>query len=105
VGVVRLETAIRAPIERVFDLARDIDFHVRSMAHTRERAVAGRTSGRIELGEEVEWEARHFGLVLHVRSKITAMDRPRLFVDEQVTGPFARSCTVTNSASKARPPP
>jgi ligand-binding SRPBCC domain-containing protein len=88
VGSIRLETVIRAPVERVFDLARDIDFHARSMAHTGERAVRGRTSGRIELGEEVEWEAHHFGLVWHLRSRITTLDRPRLFVDEQVSGPF-----------------
>ncbi len=85
---IRLETVIRAPPERVFDLARDVDFHARSMAHTRERAVGGRTSGLIELGEEVEWEARHFGLTLRLRSRITAMDRPRSFVDEQARGTF-----------------
>ena len=86
---IRIETLIRAPIERVFDLARDIDFHMRSMVHTGERAIGGRTSGLIELGEEVEWEARHFGFVFHLRSRITSMDRPRAFVDEQVSGAFA----------------
>lgn len=60
------------------------------MAHTGERAVAGRTSGLIELGEEVTWEASHFGLTLRLTSRITAMDRPRAFVDEQVRGPFSR---------------
>jgi ligand-binding SRPBCC domain-containing protein len=88
VGNVRLETVIRAPVGRVFDLARDIDFHARSMAHTGERAVGGRTEGRIELGEEVEWKARHFGFTWHMRSRITVMEPPRLFVDEQVSGPF-----------------
>ena len=33
-------------------------------------------------------EARHFGLTLHLRSRITKMDRPRSFVDEQVKGAF-----------------
>jgi ligand-binding SRPBCC domain-containing protein len=88
VGHVRLETVIRAPVARVFDLARDIDFHMRSMAHTGERAVRGRTGGRIELGEEVEWLARHFGLTWRLRSRITAMEPPHLFVDQQVSGPF-----------------
>jgi uncharacterized protein YndB with AHSA1/START domain len=45
---IHLTTDIAAPIGRVFDLARDLDLHARSMAHTGERAIAGRTSGRIE---------------------------------------------------------
>lgn len=83
-------THVAAPPERVFDVARDLDFHRRSMAHTGERAVGGRTSGLIEVGEEVEWEARHLGLSWRLRSRIAAMDRPRSFTDVQVTGPFAR---------------
>jgi len=87
-ATIELETLVRAPIARVFDLARDIDFHTRSMEHTGERAVAGCTSGLIGLGEEVEWEARHFGLNLRLRTRITRMEPPSVFVDEQVKGAF-----------------
>lgn len=84
----QLETIIHAPIERVYDLARDIDLHARSMAHTDERPVAGRTTGRIELGERVTWRARHFGITWSLTSVITVADAPTRFVDEQVRGPF-----------------
>jgi len=87
---IRLETWIAAPAERVFDLARDLDLHRRSLAHTHEEAVAGKTSGLIERGDEVEWRARHLGFVWRLRSRVTAMERPRHFTDIQVTGPFAR---------------
>lgn len=86
---IHIETFVRAPIEVVFDLARDLDFHTRSLAHTGERIVAGKRGGLIDLGEEVEWEARHFGVRWKMRSRITEMDRPRAFTDEQVSGPFA----------------
>jgi uncharacterized protein YndB with AHSA1/START domain len=33
--VIDLTTDVDAPIERVFDLARDLDLHARSMAHGR----------------------------------------------------------------------
>ncbi len=85
---IHLETLIAAPAERVFDLARDLDFHQRSLEHTGERAVGGRVSGLIELGEEVEWEARHFGIRQRLRSRITGMARPFSFTDIQVRGPF-----------------
>ena len=88
-GGFRIETLIDAPAERVFDAARDIDLHVESMAHTDETAIAGRTAGKIELGESVTWQARHIGLVMQLTSKITVFDPPRRFVDEQVSGPFA----------------
>jgi hypothetical protein len=47
----RLETPIDAPIECVFEMARDIGLHERSMAATGERAIGGRTSGPIEAGK------------------------------------------------------
>ncbi len=55
-------TEIAAPAERCFDLSRSIDFHLESMVASRERAVAGVTSGLIGAGQELSWEARHFGL-------------------------------------------
>lgn len=84
-----LVTDIDAPIELVYDLARDLDLHVRSMAHTGERAIGGRTSGRIELGETVTWRARHLALWWTLTSRITIAEPPYRFVDEQVRGPFA----------------
>lgn len=85
---IHLETEIAAPIDRVFDLARDIDFHMRSMAHTNERAIGGRMSGRIELGETVTWRARHLGRTWSLTSEIVEFEPPRRFVDRQTAGPF-----------------
>lgn len=78
------------PKARLFDLARSIDVHKQSFSHSREKAVAGVTSGLISLGEEVTWQARHFGLPLKMTSKITHMQSPDYFVDEQIKGPFAK---------------
>ncbi len=88
--VLRLATAIAAPREVVFDLARSMDLHQESLAHTHERAVAGRTYGLIELGESVTWEATHLGVRQRLTSQITAFDRPRHFRDSMVAGAFRR---------------
>jgi len=58
------------------------------MSKSAEQAVDGTTEGHIELGEQVTWRARHFGFTFHMTSRITEMERPRRFVDEQVAGPF-----------------
>lgn len=83
-------TRIRAPIERVFDLSLDLDMHAASMASSHERAIAGVTTGRLGLGEEVTWRARHLGVTWTLTSRVTELDRPARFVDEQARGPFAR---------------
>lgn len=88
-GFIETRIEIAASPERVFDAARDIDLHVQSQQASGERAVAGVTSGLIGLGEEVTFEARHFGLRLRHRARITALERPRRFVDEMVEGAFA----------------
>ena len=75
----------------LFALSRSIDAHTESMAGSRETAVAGVTSGLIDLGQEVSWRAWHFGVPLRMSSRITAMDVPTRFVDEQVKGPFQYS--------------
>ena len=74
--------------QQLFDLSRSIDTHVGSMSKSRERAVAGTVTGLIGPGEEVTWRARHFGVPIRMTSRITAMNAPQSFVDEQVSGPF-----------------
>jgi ligand-binding SRPBCC domain-containing protein len=79
---------IKAPIERCFDLSRSIDLHTISTEHTGERAIAGRTSGLIGLGETVTWSAVHFGIRQELESKITHYEYPTFFVDEMLRGAF-----------------
>lgn len=88
--VVEVSIRIDAPIELCFDLARDIDLHMLSTEGTDEKAVAGVTHGLIGLGEEVTWEATHFGIRQRLTSRITAFDRPHRFRDSQVSGAFRR---------------
>jgi ligand-binding SRPBCC domain-containing protein len=61
---------------------------VHSASRTRERAVSGVTSGLIGGDEEVEWRARHFGLWLKLRVRITGFREPDYFQDSMVEGPF-----------------
>lgn len=85
---IHLITKITAPIQTVFDLSRDIDVHQLSTSKSREKAIAGTTSGLINLNETVTWKGRHFGFYLKHQSKITEMEFPAYFVDEMVKGHF-----------------
>jgi ligand-binding SRPBCC domain-containing protein len=83
-----LRTTIAAPLERCFDLSRSIDFHVRSASSTKEQAIGGVISGLIELEQQVQWSARHFGFWFNMTVAITEMRRPFHFQDAMTKGPF-----------------
>ena len=72
----------------LFNLSRNIDAHVGSMTKSRERAIAGTTTGLISEGEQVTWQAWHLGVRFRMTSRITHMEAPASFTDQQVRGPF-----------------
>lgn len=86
--MIRLNTFVYAPANRCFDLSINVDVHALSTAKTRERAVAGVTSGRMKLGDTVTWEAVHFGMKQRLTSRITRYERPYMFEDSMVRGAF-----------------
>jgi len=88
VTLIQLTTLIDAPIERCFDLSRSIDLHLLSTHKTEEKAVAGVTSGFINKGETVTWEAVHFGIRQQLTTKIIQMDYPTFFMDVMQKGAF-----------------
>jgi ligand-binding SRPBCC domain-containing protein len=85
---IQLTTFIEAPAERVFDLSRSIDLHKSSMTKYEEKPIAGTINGLINLGEEVTWKAKHFYKERILKVRITAMQKPFSFIDEQVQGSF-----------------
>ncbi|MGD6796068.1 SRPBCC family protein [Metabacillus indicus] len=92
---IKHEVYIHAPIEVCFDLARSVDVHMETTGRTQERAVDGVTSGFMERGDSVTWEAVHLGVRQRLTAKITEMERPYLFSDVMVKGAF-RSFTHTH---------
>ena len=85
---IKLQSKIKAPIETVFDLSRNIDIHLLSTSQTNEKAVSGKTSGLIELNETVTWKGKHFGIYLKHSSRISEMEFPKYFVDIIEKGHF-----------------
>jgi ligand-binding SRPBCC domain-containing protein len=88
VPVIRIETYIKAPPERCFDLARDPDVHARSVAQTGERIVSRTGRGLLTLGDEITFEAVHVGIRQRLTARITRFEPPHLFEDRMVRGAF-----------------
>jgi ligand-binding SRPBCC domain-containing protein len=86
--LIDVTTVVAAPPPVVFDLELDVDVHAGSLAGTAERATTSTGRRVLGPGDEVTFRAVHFGLPWTMTSRVTAYDRPRRFVDEQVRGPF-----------------
>ncbi len=84
-----VETFIRAPLEAVFDAARDAKLHTRTTSHTREKIVGGRSSGLFELNDEVTFQATHLFVRQRLSSRIVEMQPPHRFADDMLSGAFA----------------
>lgn len=85
---INITTKINAPKQIVFDASRNIDIHQQSASESNEKAIAGITSGLINLNETVTWRGKHFGFYLTHQSRITVMELHNYFVDEMVKGKF-----------------
>ena len=85
---INLTTKIIASKKTVFDASRNIDVHQQSASKSNESAIAGITSGLINLNETVTWRGKHFGFYLTHKSRITAMNLYDYFVDEMEEGKF-----------------
>ena len=85
---IHVTTFIEAPVERVFHLSRSLRLHQHSMMAYREEAIQQPASSLINLGETVTWKAKHLFKTRFLKVKVTAMQAPFSFVDEQVLGDF-----------------
>lgn len=86
--VIEHKQFIKAPIEVCFNLARDVNVHTQTTLKTKERAVGGVTTGLLEEGDSVTWEAVHFGVKQRLTARVLFMDKPHSFVDVMVKGAF-----------------
>lgn len=85
---IHLTTFIEAPQERIFDLSRSVDLHKASMKKHEEKIVDGTMSGLMNLNDTVTWTAKHLFKQRRLKIRITKLQRPEYFVDEQVEGDF-----------------
>ena len=86
--IITLATEIHAPLERCFDLCRDLETHTRTVAHTRERLVGSKQAGLAEQGDILVFEAVHLGVRQRLTSQIIEVDRPVFFADRSLSGAF-----------------
>lgn len=87
-SIIKTGIQINAPIALVFDLCRSIDLHMISTSATKEKAIAGVTTGLINKDETVTWEAYHLFKKRYFQTIISEMKPYSYFRDEMLKGDF-----------------
>ncbi|GKV55372.1 hypothetical protein NCCP2222_13190 [Sporosarcina sp. NCCP-2222] len=82
--IIKYDIFVNAPIHVCFDLSRNVEIHMETTSKTKERAIAGVTSGLMEQGDTVTWEATHLGVRQQLTAKIIEMNKPYQFTDVMV---------------------
>ena len=85
---IHLTTFIAGPVERVFDLSRNISLHKIAMQQTGELAISGITSGLINKDDTVTWKAKHFFKTRFFTSRVIEMKPFEKFTDKMIRGDF-----------------
>jgi ligand-binding SRPBCC domain-containing protein len=83
---IHLTTFIAAPVDRVFDLSRHIALYKQLFHNRKERLSSGAGSNMLAKGETLSVLVKKGGKSRMSMIKITALQRPVSFVEEQVKG-------------------
>ena len=67
-------------------LSLSVDLHKYSMKDFGESVVDGVMTGKMKLDDTVTWKARHFFRERRMTVRITRLQRPDFFIDEQTKG-------------------
>lgn len=85
-AAIHLTTFIAAPIERVFDLTRNLAVYKYVFNSRKEKFSSASGANLLVKGETVSIIAKHAGKERLSTLKITTVQRPSLLVEEQVKG-------------------
>jgi ligand-binding SRPBCC domain-containing protein len=83
---IHLTTFIEAPIERVFDLTRNLAVYKYVFNSRKEKFSSPAGASLLSKGETVSIIAKHLGKERLSTLKVTTLERPLLLVEEQIKG-------------------
>ena len=83
---IHLTTFIAAPVDRVFDLSRHLALYKLAFHNRKEKFSSGAGSSLLSKGETVSIVSKHAGRSRMSMIKITDIQKPTNFTEEQVKG-------------------
>lgn len=83
---IHLTTFIAAPVERVFDLSRNLTIYKTLMQDRKETMSSGAATNLVSQGETMTFHAKHLGKTRLVMTRVVEIQKPNSLVQEQVKG-------------------
>jgi ligand-binding SRPBCC domain-containing protein len=83
---IHLTSFIQAPVERVFDLSRNLALRKKSLRKDREQLLSSSGDSLVQAGETITLRAKHLGKTREMTARVTALSQPLHFTEEQVKG-------------------
>lgn len=83
---IHITTFVQAPVQRVYDLARNISVLKSSLRDTPAEVNSGAGGHLFSPGDTLTFQSRNLGKTRTVTARITEMDGKSLFTEEQVKG-------------------
>ena len=83
---IHLTTFIKAPAKLVFDLSRNTTVFRKALEGRNEILTANASSILLNVSDTITLSAKHLGKTRMMTLRITEMDEPQKFVEEQVKG-------------------
>ncbi|AEV34215.1 hypothetical protein Oweho_3264 [Owenweeksia hongkongensis DSM 17368] len=87
-SIIFLETKISAPIDRVFDLSRRVEFQLAYFIRSKVKIIKGKKLGPLDSSESTIWRVHHFGFQQQYTLTITDFYKPTYFVYQLKGGIF-----------------
>ncbi|RFM30265.1 SRPBCC family protein [Deminuibacter soli] len=88
--VIHLTTIVHAPVDRVFDLSRNIALQRKSLQGQRETIINGKTSGLLQMGEEITWQTKRLGKAWTLRLQTARLEMHSFFEEIMLNGDFSK---------------
>src|SRR5688500_349333 len=85
---VEVKSAVQAPMERCWDLARSNKLHTLSDNFYKVNGVTTPKEGLVEPGDHIAWRTSYLGLPCKVVTRITEYQPYQKFTQEMVSGSF-----------------
>lgn len=83
---IHLTSFIQAPVDRVFNLSRNLVLRKKSLNAPTEQLLSSSAETLVQQGETITFRAKHLGKTREITARVTNLDQPLHFTEEQVRG-------------------
>lgn len=83
---IHITSFIQAPVDRVFDLSRNLALSKLALKGGKEQILSSSAANLVNAGETITLRAKHLGKTREITSRVTDLELPNGYTEEQIKG-------------------